>query len=218
MAPQSEDSTDAATDDVDPVDLQRQIDDIKGAMGLDERYPGQRRMWLVYGATIGLTAIVTNFLFALDLPTAGYIGIWFLMAGVIVIAQWRLVSGTASDAPSTGPGWRVIGGSIVAGLFALWTSVSDPIEASTTGAEQGAHYFSHLVLFLGLGFLIAGAALRAEQIRRRDRLPFYVGGLWMVGLAAIIPWVELLHLFGYVVFGVLFLVHSVGAYVLTKPD
>jgi hypothetical protein len=218
MVPPSEESTDAATDDVDPAELQRQLADIKGAMGLEERYPGQRKMWLVYGVTIGLTVIVTNFLFALDLPPAGYIGLWFLMAAVIVVAQWRLVSGTAADTASTGPAWRVIGGSLVAGLFALWSAVADPIGASTTGAEQGAHYFSHLVLFLGLGFLIAGAALKAEQIRRRDRLPFYVGGLWMLVFAALLPWYEFLHLFGYMVFGGLFLAHSIAAYVLTKPD
>lgn len=180
----------------------------------DERYPGQRRMWLVYGVTIGLTAVATNVSFVVDLPNEGYVAMWFAMAGVIVGAQWRLVSRSRPDSVE-GVDWRVVTGAFVAALFALWTSVGDIIANNTEGAVRGAYFFSHFLLLLGLAFLVAGAVLKAERISRRDRLPFYLGGVWMLVLGAFVPYVEVLQYWGYAVFGVAFLVHAVGTYLFT---
>lgn len=200
---------------VDPSELQAQLDQIKTAMDIDERYPGQRRMWLVYGLAIGLTAIVTNVSFVVDMPDWGYVVLWFAMAGAIIGAQWQLVSRSRPEGAAGGIDWRVIGVAFVAALLALWVAVGDVIGQNTEGAVRGAHFFSHVVLFIGLGFLVAGVVLRAERIRRRDRLPFYFGGLWMLLLAAFVPHVEILQYWGYAVFGVAFLCHSVATYLFT---
>lgn len=204
--------------EVDRDQLQQQLTQIKGAMGLDDRYPGQRKMWLVYGVVIGVAAIVTNLLFAANLSNTAYIVLWFAMAGVIVLAQWQLVSRTATEPTRSGPDWRVLFLAGAAGLAALWSSLGELIQANTAGALRGAHYFSHLVLFLGVGLLVAGAVLKAQRIRRRDRMPFYVGGGWMLALAALLPHIPVLTRFGYMIFGTLFMLHSLGAYLLTGSD
>jgi uncharacterized membrane protein len=202
--------------DVDPAELQDQLDQIKTAMDIDERYPGQRRMWLVYGVTIGLAAIVTNVSFVVEMPNSAYVLLWFGMAALIVGAQWRLVSQSRPEVATGGVDWRVIGVGFVAALLALWTAVAELIGQHTVGALRGAHFFSHVVLFMGLGFLVAGAVLKAERIRRRDRAPFYLSGFWMLVLASLLPHVELLQYWGYAVFGVVFLTHAVGTYLLTS--
>lgn len=202
--------------DVDPAELQAQLDQIKTAMAIDERYPGQRRMWLVYGITIGLAAIATNASFIIGLPDPAYVVLWFSMAALLVGAQWQLVSRSGSRRVSGGVNWRVIGVGFVAAILALWSTVGELISQHTVGALRGAHFFSHVILFMGLGFLVAGAALRAERVRRRDRLPFYVGGAWMLVLGSIFPYVDPLQYWGYAAFGVAFLIHAVGTFLLTS--
>jgi hypothetical protein len=204
--------------DVDPAELRRHLSDIKGAMGLDERYPGQRRMWLVYGVVIGGVSILTNATFVIELPNAGYILAWFGMVAVVGLAQWKLVSGAASERPTTGPNWWVLVGSLAVGLIGLWIALGDVIATSTAGAARGAQYFSHVLIFLGLGFLLTGNLLRTVRIRRRDRIPFYVGGVWMLVLASLLPHVEVLQYWGYAVFGVLFLGQALASYALTGPE
>ena len=205
-------------EDIDPADLQRQLDDIKGAMGIDERYPGQRRMWLVYGLVIGGVAILTNLTFVIDMPNWGYILVWFGMVAIVGLAQWKLVSGAAKRPEDSGPSWWVLFGSLAIALLALWTALGDVIATSSTGAVRGAHYFSHALIFLGLGFLLTGNLLRGVRIKRRDRLPFYVGGTWLLVLGAFTPHIELLQYWGYAIFGVVFLVHAVASYILTGSE
>ncbi|GAB3688477.1 hypothetical protein GCM10028857_22670 [Salinarchaeum chitinilyticum] len=201
---------------VDPDALREDLDAIKSAMGLEQRYPGQAKMWLIYGAAIGLASIVTNVAFAVDMPNAGYVGIWFALVAVVIAAQWRLVSRTsAGSAP--GVDWRQLFGAMVVALLALWTALGDLIaNAAIEGPERGAQYFSHVLVFLGLTFLVVGIVLGAERIERRDRLPFYVGGAWMLLLAAFIPHVRALQLGGWAIFGALFAVHSLAAYLVTR--
>lgn len=201
--------------DVDPDALREDLDAIKDAMGLEERYPGQARMWLVYGAAIGLTAVLTNAAFYFPLPNWAYVAGWFAMVGVVVVAQWRLVSRTSGPAAPT-VDWRQLFAAMGLGYLALTSAESDLIATNTGGAVQGIHFFSQVLVLLGLAFLVVGIVLGAEGIERRDRLPFYVGGAWMLGLAGIMPHVRFLQLAGWGVFGLLFLAHSVGAYLLTR--
>lgn len=209
--------SDSENTEIGPEELRRDIDAIKDAMGLEERYPGQARMWLVYGAAIGLTAVLTNVSFYFPLPNGGYVAGWFAMVGVVVLAQWRLVSRTSGPA-TPGVDWRQLFGAMVLALLALWTSIGDLIASQTAGALRGMHYFSHVVLVLGLAFLVVGVVLGAERIELRDRLPFYAGGVWMLALAAFLPHVRFLQQTGWGVFGVLFAVHSLAAYLLTRSD
>lgn len=205
----------SATPDVDVDSLGRDVDAIREAMGIEDRYPGQSRMWLVYGIAIGVATIGTNAAFGLGAPEYTYFGIWSLMTASVFGAQYFLVSGVSESAP-TRVNWRHLFGSLVVGYLALFSSVGDLVAANTEGALRGIHFFSHLVVFLGLTLLVTGVALGAERIRLRDRLPFYVGGIWMLAFAAFLPYIPGLRLWGLSAFGVLFVTHSVGAYILTR--
>ncbi|WP_248517072.1 hypothetical protein [Salinarchaeum laminariae] len=213
----SKDPADDSEDAVDPDALRADLDAIKSAMGLEQRYPGQARMWLLYGAAIGLAAILKNVAFALELPSAGYVGIWFALVAVVIGAQWRLVSRT-SGVTAPGVDWRQLFTVMVVALITLWASVGDVVGNATTGAERGAHFFSHVLVFLGLTFLVVGIVLGTERIELRDRLPFYAGGAWMLLLAGFIPHVRTLQLGGWAVFGALFALHSLIAYLVTRED
>lgn len=202
------------TPDVDVESLDRDIDAIKQAMGIEDRYPGQARMWLVYGVAIGAAAIGTNVAFGLGAPESMYFGLWSLMTVSILSAQYFLVSGASKSAPARVK-WRYLFGSLAIGYLALFNSVGDLIASNTEGALRGVYFFSHLIVFLGLTLLITGVALGAERIRLRDRLPFYVGGIWVLAFAAFLPYIPELRTWGLSVFGAMFIIHSIGAYVLT---
>lgn len=205
------------SEDVDPERLREDLDAIKAAMGIEERYPGQARMWLVYGTTIGVASVLTNVSFTLALPDGAYVAGWFALVAVVAAAQWRLVSRTTGPA-APGVDWRQLFGAMVLGYVSLTLTTGDLIALHTEGPVRGAHFFSHVLLLLGLTFLVVGIVLGAERIDRRDRLPFYVGGLWILGLAAVMPHVRFLQLAGWAVFGAAFFVHSLGAYLLTRSD
>lgn len=210
--------------DVDPAALQAQLSEIKGAMGLEAQYPGQRRLWLVYGSVVGLASILTEVVFAAvqEGPDVVYQVAWLGFVGVAGLALWRLATGTPTDhAPETAPDWRVVFATLLVGFLALVAMVQPvfyPLEGSLPAREQGlltgAYFYALVIAVAGMGFLFTGNALRAYRIRARDRRVFYGAGGWMLAFAAVFPHVEFLRVFGYAVFGVLFWVYAVGAYVV----
>lgn len=205
--------------DVDPAELHAQLQQIKGAMGLEDRYPGQRRLWLIYGVLVAVAGIVTESIFAIQrLPESGYILVWAALAIVAGVATWRITAGTASRRPANAPPLgRVLGALLLTFLVLVVMSGAVVVELPDTeaaGLLQGAYYFGLVVALAGLGFLIVGTILRAYYIRRRDRLVFQIAGVWMLVFAAFLTQYEFLQIFGYAIFGVLFLVHSIAAYVV----
>jgi hypothetical protein len=202
--------------DVDPDELQAQLDDIKQAMGLSERYPGQGRVWLVYGLLVPGFAFALQLLFVVPLPEWGYVATWLGFLGVGLGSLWWLGRRTSSSgAPAAVPDLRVVMAALVATVGAL-TVVSQPVLEATTasGLVVGAYFFGLVIALAGLGFLVTGTVLRASRIRRRDRWVFYAGGLWMLVYAALFATVDVLHYAGYGVFGVLSLGQAVLSYLL----
>lgn len=222
-------SVDAPGQNVDADALREDIDAIKSAMGLEERYPGQARMWLVYGAAIAVLAVLTNVTVAgmaalessgslsVDVPGIVTAAAWFGVVVIVVAAQWRLVSRSYAPAvPSVD--WRQLFGAMLVVLLVLWFAMGELVSAETDAEVQGAFFLSHILLVLGAAFLLVGIVLGAEGIRLRDRLPFYVGGGWILMLAALLPHVQFLHYTGLATFGVLFAIHSAAAYVVTREE
>lgn len=211
------DRSDAA--DVDPAELQAQLQQIKGAMGLEDRYPGQRRLWLVYGVLVAVAAVGTEVIFAsARLPEYGYIAVWALLAVVAGVAQWRITSGTPARRPANAPPLKHVLFGLL-GAFVSLIVLSGALVAELPATEgagilQGAYYFGLLVALAGLGFILVGTTLQAYYIRRRDRLVFHAAGIWMLVFAAFVTQYEFLQLFGYAIFGGLFLVHSIAAYLV----
>lgn len=205
--------------DVDPAELQAQLQRIKGAMGIEDRYPGQRRLWLVYGVVVAVAAIATEVVFASTrLSEVGYVAVWAVLVLVAGVAQWRITSGTTAARPPNAPPLKHVLGALLGTFLALILMSGGLLPYLTRGQEtgivQGAYYFGLLVAVAGLGFLLVGTVLRAYYIRRRDRLVFHAAGAWMLVFAALVTQFEFLRLFGYALFGLLFFLHSIVAYVL----
>lgn len=200
--------------EVDKQQLKEEVSHIKQAMGIEERYPGQRRMWLVHGLIIGLAGVLTNLSFAVEnLPEYLYIVIWYGFVAVALVVQWRFaVKSDVSDVTSK-PSWRALFGTLIAGWLASTFIVGCLIpKADIEGVVRGAIFFSITVAFFGMGYILVGNSLKAYRIQKQDRYPFYLGGAWMLIFSIFMPYVEILQYWGYALFGVLFLVHGVLSY------
>lgn len=209
----TDDSTGDGDADIDA--LREDIEQIKSAMAIEDRYPGQRRLWLVHGVVVGLAGVLTNVVFVFPWPNAVYILVWVAVFALVGFTQWQTSVRAATDVddPEPKPSWKIVFGTLVAGLFVL-TSIVDPVFADVESVLQGAFFFSLAFTVLGMGYLLAGTILRAYRIRARDRYPFYVNGAWILAFAVVMPYVEWLQYFGYGLFGILFFLHGAGTYYL----
>lgn len=207
---------DRASDGQPDVDaLREDIRQIKSAMAIEDRYPGQRRLWLVHGTVVGLAGVLTNVMFVYPWPQYVYILVWAAVFALVGYTQWQtsVRTGIDVDDPTPKPSWKIVFGTLVAGLFIL-TSIVDPVLADVESVLRGAFFFSVAFTVLGMGYLLAGTILRAYRIQAIDRYPFYTNGVWILLFAWLLPFVEWLHYAGYAVFGILFFLHGAGTYYL----
>lgn len=207
-------------EEIDPESLREDLDQIKTAMGLKERYPGQGRIWLAYGGLVGGFSLVLQLPFAF--PVSNWVNpvTWVAFVLLGLGSRWILGRRTPAAAdPPTAPGWLPIVAGLIAFLFVLSAISSTVIQgASVSGLLQGAYFFAVAIAAGGLGVVVVGNALAGHRIRRRDRLEFYAGGAWMLAVAASFPNSEWLRYFGYGTFGVLTIVHAVASYWLVTRE
>ena len=204
-----------ATDEVDPEDLQRQLSEIKGAMGLAEQYPGRARLWLVAGLLIGVAALLVQatFFFYETLGATAYTAVWGGFCVVAVATLWYVSDRLPERGPPAGaPSWRVLYGSLAVFLFGV-AGVAGDVARQVPGLDRALLYFGLVIATLGLALLVTGAVLTSYRVRRRDRLVFYVGGAWVLVYASWIPHVEILRYVGVGLFGILFVLYAIAAYV-----
>lgn len=200
--------------DVDPAELQEQLLEIKGAMGLEEQYPGRARLWLVGGLLIGLAAVLVQLTYAFneELSGSAYAAVWVAFLVVAVVAAWQTAARLPpADPPANAPNWRAVFGAVfvfVAVLSNLMTRVAD----YAPGLEVGTMFFGSVIAAVGLGLLLTGSVLSAYHISRRDRLVFYGGGAWVLVFTVIYPHVELLRYVGIGLFGLLFMLYAVASW------
>lgn len=199
--------------DIDSAALQEDIDRIKDAMGLQERYPSWFQLWLVYGGLVLAASLVSQVIVLRGVPGAWHAVVWFGFMGAGGVYQWRLAS--RDDQPSTAvaPNLLVQGGAI-ASLYFVYLLVLGPVVEGVGQRLESILIFSLVVALVGVAYVVAGESLKAYRIRARDRYAFFVGGVWMLALAVLMPNVAVLRTWGYVVFGALYAVHGVGSYVL----
>lgn len=201
-------------EELDVEQLQSELETIKDAMGIQERYPSQFHLWLVYGVLVALAALGSQAVVLLDLPAWGHWVSWggFMALGGVyqgVAMDDNPGDGNAEGKPSIGLQYLSVFGYalvVLALVNPLFDGAEDALVSSTI--------FALFVGAVGLAYLLAGNALTAYYIRRRDRVAFYVGGAWMLLLALVIPRVPVLQKWGYAVFGIAFGLHAVGSYVL----
>jgi len=203
--------------EIDPEVLRQEVEQIKGAMGLNERYPSEFRYWLVYGVLIALASGGSQLIALYELPNISHSVVWFGLLGAGGIYQWSKSSPTNIQRSSTGTKPRLgllypaVFSFIIVVLFVVF-----PETDSLPDAQREIIVFSQFVGLTGVAYLVVGEVLRAYYIRQRDRWAFYLGGVWMLVLAVLLPNVEFLNTWGYGVFGILYVVHALVSYLALR--
>ncbi|MCL9812876.1 hypothetical protein [Natranaeroarchaeum aerophilus] len=201
----SEDGT-ANAMNADPERLREDLDQIKEAMGIQERYPAAFQLWLLYAtlgvfASLGSQAVIT-----FELSPWGH---WLSWGGFYVIgavyARVRLDSYDRTTSERR-PSIRMQGAGIVGLLLAVFVAIA-PLQGDQTTV------FGLIVIAVGAFYIVQAASLRAYPIRDRDRYAFYVGGVWMLAYGAAMPNIGVLQEWGYAGFGILFAIHGIASYV-----
>lgn len=205
----------ADASDVDPSELRDDLDQIKQAMDIEERYPGQRTIWLLYAGLVGGFSFALQVLFLFEIPEWAYSLTWLIFVVLSVGSVWFAARRTSRQGRTAAPDLWVIPAGLALLLVVFSTiSASLGVMGDLPGVLVGAYYFAIAIALAGVGFLLVGNALKAHRIRRRDRWIFYAGGGWMLVYAAVFPHTEALLYSGYGVFGALSIVHAVVSYVV----
>lgn len=201
--------------EIDVDALRSELEEIKDAMGLTERYPTEFRVWLVYAVLVPLASFGSQAVVAYDLPPWGHWLSWGVFMGLGGLYQWRLAEVDTSPDAGGKPGLGVPFLACFGYALAVLVIVG-PLLGAGADLQAQSTIFAILVGAVGLTYVLAANVLRAYYIRRLDRLAFLVGGLWMLGLSVAIARVPLLQRWGYAVFGVAYFLFGVGAYVVLK--
>lgn len=200
----------ATESDVDADALREELHLIQDAMGIGERYPSRMTDWLVFGLLVAVAAAISQYVHLQGLPAYWHPVVWFLiMGGGSVLAFWR---GDSREEDSLArPSIPIQFAAVFVAYVPLIVLVA-PIDDGL-GYRQGSVLVLGLVLvLLGIAYLGVGNALRAYQIRRRDRFTLYLGGLWMMGLGAAMPHSAFLVDWGYATFGGVYLAYALASY------
>lgn len=197
--------------DVNAEELKDDINRIKDAMGLQDRYPTAFRLWLVFGGLVLAAALASQFIELRGLPGYWHAVVWFLFMGAGGLYQGWAVD--EFDHGSTLPGPNVgLQFGAIALLYVVFLAVLGPALDQLPADAESIVIFSLVVALIGVAYLVVGESLKAYRIRRRDRYAFYVGGVWMLLLAVAMPNVAVLETWGYAAFGVVYAIHAVGSY------
>lgn len=200
--------------EIDADALREEVNQIKDAMGLEERYPSQFQLWLVYGVLVALAAGVSQFIVLNRLPGWYHPIAWFGLVGAAGFVQWFRADEPDGATTGSKPNIPLQFGTIFAYYVVVLAATG--VFPSPGYLVESAVIFGMIVGLVGVSYVVIGSSLAAYYIRKRDRYAFYAGGLWMFVLAVAIPVVPTLRQWGYAAFGGLYLIHSIAAYRLLK--
>jgi len=199
-----------SNEELSKKELQEQLGQIKGAMGLHERYPFWSRWWLIEGVGVGILFPLIQLLVRGTLSL-----LWFviLAGGVFLAHQLALRRVIACyDRPATGvPSWMNWQYIAIAGMMALVVALS-PLDGIVE--TMGELYYAVIAggSMIGVAYLFMGQLLEAYNIRKSDRYAFYVGGLWLLVLTAALPHIPALRGWSFAALGIGLAVHHIGSY------
>lgn len=203
------------SEDVDRADLQRDLDRIKEAMGLAERYEDAPEQWLGFGVVVAVACALSQYVVVARLSQAWFAAVWLGLFGALGVVLSRRY-GYSFEPGSTRPN---VGFQIFAVYVAALpiTVVAGTFLPELTYLEETAFTLATILVLLGAGYVVAGETMKAYHIRDRDRYAFHVGGLLMVALGVAIATYEPLYEWGYAAFGGVYLAYAVASYwVLTS--
>lgn len=204
------------SEDAEVEEVRADLERIKDAMGLRERYPSAFRTWLVYGVLVPLAALGSQAVVLYELPGWGHWLSWggFLGAGALYL--W--LRGPEPAGPDAGDGtpsiglqwWTVFGYALVVLL------VFEPAASDVDAITAQATVFAVIVGAVGASYLLLANVLEAYYVRRFDRRVIAAGGLWMLALAVAIAWLEPLQTWGYTVYGLAYFAYAMAAYLVLR--
>ncbi|WP_135820274.1 hypothetical protein [Halostella litorea] len=199
-------------ENVDPAELREDIETIKDAMGLEERYEGAAVLWLAFGGLVAVAAGLSQYVFLAELSDWYHPVIWIgLLGGGGAVAN-RLVAGDDAG------GWGSDDAPDPYLQIAVVYAVSFPIvniQQSLVDAPRAvasASTLATIVVLIGAAYLVVGNTLKAYRIRTRDRYAFYGGGALMVALGTVMPFVDALLTWHYAAFGLAYLAYALASY------
>jgi len=199
--------------EIDSEALQGELERIKDAMGLRDRYPSRFGLWLVYGALVFVASLASQYIYLEGLAGYWHPVAWFAVLSFGGVYQWQVGDTNGNSPPSSDwkPRIPLQFAAVFVMYFVFLVGITPAFER-IADARVSILIFSLTVGLVGVAYLVVGESLRAYYIRRRDRWAFYLGGAWMLALAAVMPNVGTLETWGYAAFGGLYLVHSVVSY------
>lgn len=198
--------------DIDPADLQRQLAEIKGAMGIAERSEVATSIWLLLGISVPLAAAVSQYVHLEQLPPILHSVVWTVFVGGGFATFAFLTDTTISRDRTAGkPNLWFQFGLVYLAFFPLSAIVSAYVGELSYTAESALR-LSIIVVLIGVAYGVMGTALEAYYVRRRDRWLLYAGTVWMVALGVAIPQSAFLETWAYAVFGALYFVYALLAY------
>jgi len=205
--------------DIDAAKLERDVAEIKDAMGISERYPGQIRLWLVFALLVGVASGASQLIQLNDYQSFWHPVVWFgLLGGGGFLLSWHDSGAQRSHSGPLKPDIWLQFLCIYLAFIPVQILIGPYLDGVSSGS-MSLLIFSLAILFVGVAYLVLGNTLKAYAIQRRDRIPFYVGGLWMIALGTVMPHVEVLETWGYATFGGLYVLYAVGTYlVLSRTD
>jgi hypothetical protein len=201
--------------EIDVEQLRTELDHIKDAMGIQERYGAATSMWLLFGFAVPVASALSQYVFTERLPGWYHALIW---AGVLggAYAVWFAVADDADELS-----FRADGKPNLFVQFGLVYFSIFPIQAITAAflpelgyVDEALLVQSLIVVLVGLAYGLLGSSLAAYYVRWRDRAVFYVGTAWMMALGVAIPYVDALQTWPHASFGGLYFVYAVAAYVV----
>lgn len=196
----------------DRESLQQELDTIKEAMRIHDRYPTFALKFLLVGVFVG------GFVLTFDLDHRGVFGEWL---GLGIQAAWvfgaiaayhLFVPTDVKEAPDTGLPWTHYLVTLLVGMAALVAAFYPTFESA--GVPTYTFLYVFLGVVAGVGYVNAGVSLRGGTIRTADRYSVVAGGLVLLLVTAATQWIPSLSEWGLTVIGAAFVVHGIASYLL----
>jgi len=200
------------SEEIEADELREELETIKEAMGLRERYSGATSMWLLFGLAVPVASALSQYVFTERLAPWLHAVIW---AGVLGLgfAVWYVLSDEPESNFAAGPAPNLFVqfGLVYFTVLPVQAAVS-PFLGDLGYVDEALFVQSLIVVFLGLAYAVLGSSLAAYRVRLRDRALFYIGTGWMVALGVAIPQVAFLRVWPHATFGAVYLVYALGTY------
>ncbi len=206
------------SEEIDKKALKKEINEIKDAMGLKERYPSRASMWLWVGAFVGIACLLSQIVAFSGASNLWYPVIWFGGVSISQILQKKIRKDRKKEVIKTGTkpsNWIPYLVMLLIAFVVIWNI--GPLFDGLDQVEITAYTASTIFLMMGAYYFLMGNQLKAYYIRKKDRNAFYVGGGIFVILSAVVPHFYILQKWMWTIYGIAFLGFSLSTYyVLSK--